>query len=221
MDVACSACRSKFKIPDEKIPKGQTIEFPCPKCREKISIDTRGTHPVDPPAAKPPDRLVEEVSSGTYDASEKPFDYLEADAKTALLCGPDSGAGLKIKTVLEKIGYHTTDPPSAREALKQMRFHLFDLVVIDERFDTSLPDDNHILRYLEKLSMSVRRQIFVVLLTERFRTSDNMAALNKSVNLVINMNNIEEIETILRRGIAESRAFYRVFRETLSRSGKV
>jgi CheY-like chemotaxis protein/DNA-directed RNA polymerase subunit RPC12/RpoP len=219
MDVACSACRSKFKIPDEKIPKDQMIEFPCPRCREKISIDTRGTPPADPPAGRPQDSLLEEVSSGTYDASEKPFDFLEAGAKTALLCG-EEGTRIKIRTALQRIGYHATEPGSAREALKQMRFHTFDLIVIDERFDTAGPDENHILRFLDKSSMSIRRQIFVVLLTERFRTNDNMAAFSKSVNLVVNAKNINEMETILRRGIAENEAFYRVFRETLSRTGK-
>jgi hypothetical protein len=50
---------------------------------------------------------------------------------------------------------------------------------------------------------------------------DNMAAFNKSVNLIINLKNINEIEKILRRGLADNKAFYRVFKESLIKTGRV
>jgi hypothetical protein len=62
--------------------------------------------------------------------------------------------------------------------------------------------------------------MFVALVTERFRSMDNMAAFNKSVNLVINTKNIDDVETILKRGVSENTAFYRVFKETLKKMGK-
>jgi len=69
--------------------------------------------------------------------------------------------------------------------------------------------------------MSIRRNIFVTLITNRFRTMDNMAAFNKSVNLIINLKNINEIEKILRRGVADNEVFYRVFKESLIKTGRV
>ena len=41
MQVVCEQCQSKFKIPDEKIPKGKVFSLSCPKCNNKISVDTR------------------------------------------------------------------------------------------------------------------------------------------------------------------------------------
>ncbi|UCD32992.1 MAG: hypothetical protein JSV38_03705, partial [Desulfobacterales bacterium] len=69
--------------------------------------------------------------------------------------------------------------------------------------------------------ISIRRNIFVVLLTDRFRTMDYMAAFNKSVNLIINLKNINDIEKILKRGVADNASFYRVLRESLIKTGRI
>jgi len=229
MDVACDKCQAKFKIPDEKVPKDQAFNVTCPKCRNKISIDTRSEDSPPSEAAapsaepEPPKEktLLDEVDSDSYDADEKPFDFLEEGQETALLCEPDSAVRSKIKAALKNMGYHTTEPESAREVLKQMRFHVFDMVVINELFDTTNPDLNNVLRYLDQLPMYTRRNIFVTLLTDRFRSNDDMAAFNKSVNLVINLKNVDNCEKILKRAVADSTAFYRVYKETLIKFGRV
>ncbi len=221
MDVSCEKCRSKFKIPDEKLPKGQILSVPCPKCKQKISIDTRPQTPR--PAEPEPETkqtLVDQVASGSYDSAEKPFDFVEEGVETALLCEPDPGVRSKIRAALDGLGYHTIEPQTAMEALKQMRFHVFDLIVLNEKFDTENPNDNPIHDYLNRLAIATRRNIFVTLISDRFRTSDNMAAFNKSVNIVINLNNIDEAEKILKRGIAENESFYKIFKESLVKTGK-
>ena len=222
MDVSCENCQARFKIPDEKVPKNQVFAITCPKCKEKISIDTRTA--TDKPAAKPePKRdktLVDEVASGSYDASDRPFDFLEEGAETALICEPDEAVREKIRTVLEMMGYHTTSPKNAREVLKQMRFHVFELVAINERFDTPDPDQNNILRYMERLPMDTRRNMFVVLLSDRFRTNDNMAAFNKSVNLIVSLENIDNFEKVVQRGVSENTLFYKVYKESLTKAGR-
>ncbi|MEA3427946.1 MAG: zinc-ribbon domain-containing protein [Thermodesulfobacteriota bacterium] len=230
MDIICKQCKSKFKIPDEKVPKGQNFTLSCPKCKNKISIDTRTSvsasseeKPKPSVAAKPDTKktIIDEVDSGTYDASEKPFDFLEEGAETALLCEPDSAVRGKIRSTLENMGYNVIQPESDRDALKQMRFHVFDLVVLSEVFSSKNPDENNVLKYLERLPMFTRRKMFVVLATNRFRTTDNMAAFNKSVNIVVNTKNLDEIEKIIKRGLSDNAAFYRVFKDALVKTGKV
>jgi hypothetical protein len=97
------------------------------------------------------------------------------------------------------MGYNVTEPESDRDALKQMRFHIFDLVVLNKVFSSENPDENNVMKYLERLPMATRRKIFVVLATNRFRTMDNMAAFNKSVNIVVNTKSIDEIGKIIKR----------------------
>ena len=218
MDIVCKQCKSRFKIPDEKIPKGQIFTLSCPKCKNKISIDTRPSATAEPVTKK---TIIDEVDSGTYDASEKPFDFLEEGAETALLCEPDPAVRDKIRSALENMGYNVIQPESDRDALKQMRFHVFDLVVLSEVFSSKNPDENNVMKYLERLPMATRRKIFVVLATNRFRTMDNMAAFNKSVNIVVNTKNLDEIEKIIKSGLSDNAAFYCVFKDALVKTGKV
>jgi len=229
MKVECEKCDSRFTISDEKVPKGQAFSVTCPKCNNKISIDSRPEASSSPqkapkrpaePESDAVQSLFDEVDSDSYDAADKPFDFLEEGVETALLCEQDEAVRAKIRAVLDKMGYHTTEPESPKDGLKQMRFHVFDMIVLNERFGTQNPDANNILRYLDRLTMATRRNIFVALITDRFRTMDNMAAFNKSVNLVVNLSNIDEIEKILKRGVADNVAFYRVFKESLTKTGR-
>ena len=230
MDISCNNCRSKFKIPDEKVPKGQTFSLTCPQCSTKVIVDTRvnsqsesnsKSHSIDPPNIEKKKTLIDEVDANTYDASDKPFDFVEEGVETALLCETDVAMKKKIKSALHNMNYHITAPELPKDALKQMRFHVFDMVVLNERFGDLDPKMNSVLKYMDRMNMSIRRNIFVTLITDRFRTMDNMAAFNKSVNLIVNPKNIDEIEKILRRGIADYEAFYRVFKRALIKTGRV
>jgi len=222
MEITCDQCQSKFKIPDEKVPQGQVFAIGCPKCKHKISVDTR-PQPAPPSAPDPASKktIIDEVAAGSYDASEKPFDFVEEGAETALLCETDEGLRTRIKSALQALGYNATEPKSPIDALKQMRFHVFDLVVVNEMFYTQNPDENPILKYLDRLEMGVRRNVFVALITDRFRTMDNMAAFNKSVNITINTKNIDEIEKIIKRAVTDNDAFYRVYKEMLVKTGRI
>jgi predicted Zn finger-like uncharacterized protein len=211
MDIVCHHCQAKFKLPDEKVPAGRTFTVTCPRCKNKL---TRAA------AATPSSTLIAEVAAGTYDASERPFDFLEKGAKTAIVCENDPEYQVKILEALEALGFYITRAASARDVLKRMRFHTFDLVIINEHFDASDPDRNSVLHYLERMPMASRRDIFVALLTKRFRTMDNMAAFNKSANLVVNVANLDALGKILERGISDNQNFFRPFREGLVRIGR-
>jgi len=117
--------------------------------------------------------------------------------------------------------YHITDAKNTRDAVTNMRYHVYDLILIDESFDTDDPDRNGVLSYLERLSMSVRRNIVVVLLSNRYRTMDNMMAFNKSVNMILNVKNVNDIEKILVGRMTDNDFFFRVYKDTLKKLGKV
>ena len=230
MNISCEKCQSKFIIPDEKIPKGQKFSLTCPQCNAKVVVDARSDSPsssdsnlvsLDKDKTEKEKTIIDEVDDDSYDASDKPFDFVEEGVKTALLCEPDAALQKKIKTALFNMDYHITAPQLPKDALKQMRFHIFDMVVLNERFGTQNPDMNPVLNYINRLNMSVRRNIFVTLITNRFRTMDNMAAFNRSVNMIVNPKNIDEIEKILRRGISDYEAFYRVYKRALLKAGRI
>ena len=215
MDIICKNCSSKFRIADEKIPVGRVTNIPCPKCKTQITID---------PAKKTGrgDLAIEEsTDNGGYDASDKPFDFIEEEGLTALLCEQNPLARNTIQKALNLMDYQITFSENARDALKRMRYHVYDLIVVDENFDTKNPDSNGVLIYLERLSMSVRRKIFVAMVSSRYRTMDNMMSFHASVNLIINIKNIEDIGKILSRGITDTEMFYSVYKECLKESGRI
>ena len=164
--------------------------------------------------------FVDANSNGGYDASEKPFDFIEEEGLTALVCESNPLVQTTIAEALELMEYQITRAENTRDALKRMRYHNYDLFVVNENFDTDNPESNGILLYLERLNMLVRRNMFIALVSDRFRTMDNMMALNKSVNLIINIKNIEDIGKILSRGITDNEFFYRVFKGTLKEVGR-
>jgi predicted Zn finger-like uncharacterized protein len=214
MNIICENCQSKFKIPDEKIPAGRKASVACPKCKGKISLSAKMG------AAGTKVSYVDANSNGSYDASEKPFDFIEEEGLTALVCESNPLVQATITGALELMEYQITKAESTRDALKRMRYHNYDLFVVNETFDTDNPESNGILLYLERLNMLVRRNMFIALVSDRFRTMDNMMALNKSVNLIINIKNVEDIGKILSRGITDNEFFYRVFKGTLKEVGR-
>ncbi len=164
--------------------------------------------------------LVNEAVAAGDDPADRSFDFVGGGGATALVCEPDPALQEKIGGDLAALGYRITTPATAKEALKAMRFHVFDVVVVNERFDTEDPEANDVLRYLESMAMATRRRFFVALVGAAFRTMDNMAAFNRSVNVVIHLNSIDEIGKIVKQGVADNRAFYHVFLETQRKTGK-
>ena len=221
MDILCEHCKSKFKVPDEKFPPGKVASFPCPKCKQKITVGA--AKKPDPPDSEPQAASAPADAAPTedYDASDKPFDFMEEEGLTALLCEQNPLAANTIKNALNLMDYQITVPENSRDALKRMRYHVYDLIVVNESFDTKNPESNGVLIYLERLSMAVRRKIFVAMISSRYRTMDNMMAFHASVNLIINIKNIEDIGKILSRSITDNEMFYRVYTESLKESGRV
>ena len=215
MDIICENCRSKFKIPDESIPRGKTAKLPCPKCKKIISIKAPET--TNAAAGGEADSVAAEFGfdEDGYESSDKPFDFIEEEGKIALVCESDTVIREGVVRALELLEYHVSEVADNREALRNLRYKVYDLVLVDEYFDTKDPERNGVLIYLERLHMDVRRNMFVTLISDRFRTMDHMMAFCKSVNLIINKKNIGEIEKILSRNISEYEMFYRIYKEVL------
>ena len=229
MNIVCSKCQGKFTIPAEKIPTSATAHFKCPRCGNRLSVG--------PEKKKAPERAEgignfgfeeEEVAtpSISFDEGEavedydNPFDFVEEEGLTALICENNPEVQDKIKISLDLMEYSVKVAANTRDALRNLRYHVYDVVVINESFDALNPESNGILIYLNRLNISIRRNMTVFLITEKCRTHDNMAALDKSVNMVVNVNDIEMIDSFLERGYAENDMFYRIYKEYLTKAGR-
>lgn len=225
MDIICNECQSKFRIPDHKIPESKAAFLQCPKCNNKIIFNTEPD--IDHTSYDVTDTGIDNNSQTkesipySDDTEGGSFDFIEEEGKTALVCEQDPAIRKKITTTLDLMEYNITVIETAREALIQLRNRTVDLVLINENFDTDSPDKNGILSYLERLEMPIRRNIFVTLLSNRFQTLDNMIAFNKSVNLIINLNQINDIIKILPKAITENEMFFEIYNDTLKEMRRI
>ena len=220
MDIICEKCQSKFRIADEKIPEGKTGSFPCPKCKTKISVSGKAN---DKSRQDPLHEGFDfsESDENYYESDEKSFSFVEEEGDTVLICEEDPIIKKQISNVLNIMEYSITDASNSRDALTSLRYHTYNLIIANERFDTTNPDANTVLTFLERLSMASRRNTCIVLLSSRFRTMDNIMALQKSVNCIINIKDISHIDKILSKALTENEFFFKVYNEVLKESGRI
>jgi hypothetical protein len=94
------------------------------------------------------------------------------------------------------------------------------VIVLNENFAGSSPENNEVLKFFQFMPMNTRRHIFLALIGQNFKTLDNMTAFSKSVNAVINRQDLHNLVNIMRKSIADNEQFYKVYKETLRRLGK-
>jgi len=209
MDVTCDSCGASFKIPDEKLPPNQVVSIACPKCKGKIKVDTRNSDK---------DIVSSEIEELEQDSS--PLDLFEEGTRLALVLNGDDGQINDISSVLEELSYKPIVAPSIQDAMGKLRLHHFDLIILSDGFDGQNLEGSPVTHYLNHLSMSVRRKIFLILLSDKFNTMDNMMALTLSANLVINPADLSKLRLILNKAIPDHEKFYKIFMDTLKEAGK-
>jgi CheY-like chemotaxis protein len=152
-------------------------------------------------------------------AYESPLEVLEEGAMGALVCVDEPERLKAVKEALDDLNYFSSVASSVKEALSKLRYNHYDLVMLDEEFCGETAENNTILRYLQPMPMSTRRQIFLVLISKQFRTNDNLAAFANSVNGIVNTNDVQKVKLVLERALADHRRFYKVYVDCLKGIG--
>ena len=222
MEVVCSNCQARLKIPDEKVPETGRVTANCPKCKSKITFEKSRSAPESPPVRELPDMdsAVPEKDSEYRDEDPFSLDFYEEGAKLALLMVSESEADNRVRQAVEGLLHKPVLVKDAGEGINKMRFHLFDLLILSEHFEGIPWPQSPILHYLNRLPMHTRRKSFLVLLGKEFSTMDRMTAFGLSANLVVNPKDIDEFSGILRAAVWNHENFYGAFMETLNELGK-
>lgn len=219
MKIQCNHCQAVFNVPDEKIPRNRPFKATCSRCKREISL---APNPPGKGAVVGVDGSLSEVGDAptaiaadldVAGAYESPLEVLEEGAMSALVCVDEPGRLKAVREALEDLNYYSSMASSVKEALSKLRYNQYDLVMLDEEFCGETAENNTILRYLQPMPMSTRRNIFLMLVSTQIRTLDNLMAFAKSVNAVIHVDDIQKVKLVLERAIADHRRFYKVFRD--------
>ena len=142
------------------------------------------------------------------------------EARLALVCEDASERQAIIKAALEQIGFAMLTPKNAADAIERIRRDTYEIVIVDERYQGTGPLDNPVLAALRTMPMAQRRWMFVTLLGREFKTFDNGMAFARSVNVVVNLNDLPHLPAILKKGITDHVEFSRTFRQVLAEVGR-
>lgn len=204
MEISCPSCQKRFVVSNEKLPKNTGIVLACPSCKGKI--------PVNPAQEAEKSSLVSHV--------EAPIEFFDEGSSNALVCIQDQGAREKILHALEKLEIKASVADDVRTLYAKIRYNQYSLIVLDEDFGDGSAGSNPVMRYLERLPMTSRRNEFVVLISKEHRTLDGLAAFSYSVDAIINKNDLENAREILNKSLNQHECFYKQFKDCLKAQGK-
>ncbi len=223
MELMCEDCRAVIQISDELVPTNSTFRLTCPRCKRRIVVTAKTLE--RQVGSKIADNMAtgsKEVAFPTGNGPEEEFaeemSSLPPGRIAALLClDRDNTCGM-LKAVLEGMGYLVDMAATSDRALQRLRFNQYGIVALTEDFGGSSP--NRVAEYLAWLNMNIRRDMFVVLVGERFKTADHLQAFIESVNLVLHPNDLPHIEIFINRGLKDHEWLYKVFGNCLIEAGK-
>ena len=147
--------------------------------------------------------------------SEKDNSFFDLGDKTALVCVDHPQYQKLIVPQLIDLSYKVHLGLFAEDVLLKLSTYSYNVVVIYENFKGSSLADNPILREMVRRPGGLRREHFVVLLSQRFATNDAMTAFVQSVDQIVNITDIANFKPVVRRGVAQHYDLYLPFQETL------
>lgn len=151
---------------------------------------------------------------------EQTTEAFDPNQRMALVCIDPGDRQSAVMQGLQELGYRVQAAENPADSAERLRKSTYEVLVIDQEFQSATPHDNPVLKAIQVMPMTTRRYIFVVLLGKELKTADNMTAFAESANIVVNVNDLPQIKAIIQRGVADNDQFYRVFRQVLQEAGR-
>lgn len=215
MIIICPHCNTKLNIPDHKIPKDKDSSFKCPKCQDKIQVlSSQSNAPVAGSQRKETikkEAVKKEVMRSGGASSQ--------GQESALIIMADSSERSKLVSAVQGLGFYVETTASNFEAFKKMAYQLYPLVLVEDSPEQS-QGVAAMFTHMNELDTSLRRRIFLILLSDHLPTGDPMSALHASVNYVLGSDSLDHAEQLLSGALTEHRNFYTVYNESMRAAGK-
>lgn len=193
-------------------PATENARFEQPTPAPLFELETEGA--VAKAEASGPERLMEllaglvnqPLAPGRGASKARP----SWDPRKTLVCVPEE-CRESVARGLAGNGYQVFVAEDTRQAVDRMRANELDVVLLDPRFDPTEQGPVFITREVNILRPAQRRRLFFVLLSPSLRTMDSHTAFLNNVNAIINVNEIEELPTLIEHRVREYNELYKEF----------
>ena len=129
---------------------------------------------------------------------------------TSCLTNQESFA--RVKTILGEQEYYVTAAESPDQVTSLLQSsHQLDILLLDPAFHSEQQGGASIMRYLNMLNPARRRRVFVVVVSQTYKTMDTQAAFSHGVNMIVNSNELEMLPNALAHSIGDFNNLYRAF----------
>ena len=145
-------------------------------------------------------------------------DFFELGDRTALVCA-DPNLTEIVRSSFKDLGFKSHAADADDGALERLRYTQYNCVAVQEDFAGSTLKSNAVINYLAPLPMPQRRNSFICLIGDSFKTLDAMQAFTQSVNVVVNPSDLPNLTAILKKGLSEFEMMYRIYRITVDAQG--
>jgi len=218
VQALCSQCSTRIQIDDSKVPD-RPFKVRCPKCQAVMDLPGRGT---EPPAAAPP-----AVEPPPGDAPAPPFaagppapglppppspaalarrERAESSPNDALvaLSGP---VAAHLQQALATLGFNVDLVDDIEEGARLLELGVYEVAVTAP----TLPEPGKLetlAQRILRLPIEARRRVFVILVSEDFRTADGTQAWAAQADLVVHPTDAGRCEHLIRSTLAERKRLY-------------
>lgn len=231
-----------FTVKCPKCQHSLSVEPPDVATGEPATSEPATTQPM-PPAPPPPQerpsltetrlpKVPTDVGAGTTAMEQDPIKALTAMLASAfnqsnnkptgvelirrrrmLVCLSDETEIQKVQSVLQGTDFDLTFITTSEQAIELLQLsNQVDMILLDPHFEGD-QGGAAILRFIAALSPGRRRRLYVVLMSQNYRTLDMQAAFANGVNLLVNSGETAMLPMALNKGIREFNLLYRSYNE--------
>jgi CheY-like chemotaxis protein len=148
------------------------------------------------------------------------LDSSEGGLKNALIVYDNEEVQAFLEEKIANMGYKVSLALNIRDAAKQLKFGRFQIVLLQEDYFGANVKNNQLLKAINTLELSIRRKMFIGLIGPNFTSLDDLMAFTLSLDTVINIKDIEDIEKLLISGMGHVTKFFSTYNELKAQRGE-
>jgi predicted Zn finger-like uncharacterized protein len=206
VQTACPQCQTRIQIDDAKVPD-KPFNIKCPKCGNVVKLPGKGAAAAPEPSAP---TFSEEALRAAV--TSKP---LAAPGERALVSFPDPGVAEAMSQTLHRLGY-AVDVVPGEDAARLLDQGLFALAAT-ARVAAQPGKGESLYQRVTRSSPEFRRQMFVILAGDEFKTGDGTQAWAVLADLVLANKDVAMADNAIRTVMAERNRLYQVYVEAKRR----